>query len=175
VLLTTHYMAEADELCDRIAIVDRGRILAIGTPSELKRRVQGESVFRLELNRLDGGPATLAALPGVVSAVAAAEAATGGPARQTAVVNLVLHDDAALSGVVEALGGIGSRIVALQKSEPTLEDVFVELVGRGLEEEEAAPARPARTTTAIGSEPGSPPARPDTSHEAGDLEEDEPH
>src|SRR5450631_168155 len=51
VLLTTHYMAEADELCERIAIVDRGRILAIGSPAELKRRVQRESIFRLELDR----------------------------------------------------------------------------------------------------------------------------
>ena len=58
VLLTTHYMAEADELCDRIAIVDHGRILAIGTPDELKRRVQRESIFRVELDRLDGGRGT---------------------------------------------------------------------------------------------------------------------
>ena len=55
VLLTTHYMAEADELCERIAIVDHGRILAIGTPDELKKRVQRESIFRLELDRLDAG------------------------------------------------------------------------------------------------------------------------
>ena len=72
VLLTTHYMAEADELCDRIAIVDHGRILALGTPDELKQRVQRESVFRLELDRLDGGTAALRRLPGVLSAVAAA-------------------------------------------------------------------------------------------------------
>ena len=58
-LLTTHYMAEADELCDRVAIVDRGRILALGTPSELKRRVQEESLFRIALDQLPGGPATL--------------------------------------------------------------------------------------------------------------------
>ncbi len=58
-------MAEADELCERIAIVDHGRILAIGTPDELKRRVQRESIFRLELDRLDGGTAALARLPGV--------------------------------------------------------------------------------------------------------------
>ena len=55
VLLTTHYLAEADELCERIAIVDHGRILAIGSPDELKRRVQRESIFRLELDRLDAG------------------------------------------------------------------------------------------------------------------------
>ena len=72
VLLTTHYMQEADELCDRIAIVDHGRILALGTPDELKRRVQRESVFRLELDRLDGGVGALRRLPGVVSAAQAA-------------------------------------------------------------------------------------------------------
>jgi len=136
VLLTTHYMAEADELCERIAIVDHGKILAIGSPDELKKRVQRESIFRLELDRLQGGAAALAALPGVVSAANAA--GDGGPVdRQTVAVNLVLVDDAALGGVVGALAGLGSSILALQKSEPSLEDVFVELVGRGFGEEEA--------------------------------------
>jgi ABC-2 type transport system ATP-binding protein len=136
VLLTTHYMAEADELCDRIAIVDHGRILAIGTPAELKKRVQRESIFRLELDRLDGGTSALARLPGVVSASAGAiNAANGnGSDRQMIVVNLVLEDDAALGGMVGALGGLRAQIQALRKSEPTLEDVFVELVGRGFDE-----------------------------------------
>jgi ABC-2 type transport system ATP-binding protein len=140
VLLTTHYMAEADEMCERIAIVDHGRILAIGTPAELKRRVQRESIFRLELDRLVGGPATLSRIPGVVSAVAAfAGEQAGADPRQTVVLNLVLADDAALGGVVGALGPLGSHIVALQKSEPSLEDVFVELVGRGFEDEQIEP------------------------------------
>ncbi len=137
VLLTTHYMAEADELCDRIAIVDRGRILAIGTPEELKRRVQRESIFRFELDHLDGGPASLADVPGVVNASSAATSDETGD-RQTVTVNLVLVDDSALGAVVEALGRKGARILGLQKSEPTLEDVFVELVGRGFGEDEAA-------------------------------------
>ncbi len=132
VLLTTHYMAEADELCERIAIVDHGRILAIGTPEDLKRRVQRESIFRLELDHLDGGTASLARLPGVVSAALAAESDVEA---QRVVVNLVLTEDGALGGVVTALGGIGSQILALRKSEPTLEDVFVELVGRGFADE----------------------------------------
>ena len=138
ILLTTHYMAEADELCERIAIVDRGRILAIGSPAELKRRVQRESIFRLELDRLSGGPAGLARLPGVVSAVAATDspADPNGSARQTVVVNLVLREDSALAGVVAALDGLGAHIVALAKSEPSLEDVFVELVGRGFDDSE---------------------------------------
>jgi ABC-2 type transport system ATP-binding protein len=163
VLLTTHYMAEADELCDRIAIVDHGRILALGTPDELKKRVQRESVFRLELDRLDGGPSALKRLPGVVSAAAAA-AQDDGRERQTVEVNLVLEDDAALGAVVGALAGIGSHILALRKSEPSLEDVFVELVGRGFDDE------------SDGSEPPDPDRTPeprDTSHESGELEEEE--
>ena len=60
-------MAEADELCERIAIVDHGRILAIGSPGELKRRVQRESIFRLELDRLPAGPASLARTQQVVA------------------------------------------------------------------------------------------------------------
>jgi ABC-2 type transport system ATP-binding protein len=132
VLLTSHYMAEVDELCPRLAIVDHGRVLAIGSPDELKRRVQQESIFRLELDRLDGGPRALLDLPGVVSAVT--PSGTDGPGGDGRVhVNLALVDDAALGGVVGALGDLGAHILALRKSEPSLEDVFVELVGRGFE------------------------------------------
>jgi ABC-2 type transport system ATP-binding protein len=134
VLLTTHYMAEADELCDRIAIVDHGRLLAQGTPAELKRMVQAESIFRVEVDHLDGGPAALAGLPGVVAATAATADPGASADTQSVAVNLVLADDAALSGVVGALAARGSHLLGLRKSEPTLEDVFVELVGRGFAE-----------------------------------------
>ncbi len=166
VLLTTHYMAEADELCERIAIVDHGRILAIGSPEALKRRVQRESIFRLELDRLDGSIADLARLPGVVSAAPTAE--DGGPTdRQSVSLNLVLEEDGALGGVVIALSRLGSHILALQKSEPSLEDVFVELVGRGFDDEggtdgAGAPedrAPSARTADPTPHEPGEPDER----------------
>ena len=134
ILLTSHYMAEVEELCERLAIVDHGRILAIGTPAELKHRVQRESIFRLELDHLDGGTGRLAGLPGVVRAVPAGE--DEAIDAQRVAVNLVLEDDTALGPVVGALGSTGSRILALRKSEPTLEDVFVELVGRGFGESE---------------------------------------
>jgi ABC-2 type transport system ATP-binding protein len=130
ILLTSHYMAEVDELCDRLAIVDHGRILAIGTPTELKRRIQGGSIFRIELDRLEAGVASLAALPGVHTAVLAG-ATDADPDRRTVVVNLQLADDAALGGVIATLTAADSHLVSLQKSEPSLEDVFVELVGRG--------------------------------------------
>jgi ABC-2 type transport system ATP-binding protein len=136
ILLTTHYMAEADELCDRIAIVDRGRILAIGTPEELKHRVQRESIFRVELDHLDGGPAALADVSGVVKASLAVDEEQH--EHQRVAVNLVLEDDSALGPVVGALGSKGATILGLQKSEPTLEDVFVELVGRGFGEDDDA-------------------------------------
>jgi ABC-2 type transport system ATP-binding protein len=135
ILLTTHYMAEADELCDRIAIVHKGRILAIGTSAELKRRVQRESIFRVELDRLEGGVGAIAHLPGVVKASSGvmSESQTD---RQAVAINLVLEEDGVLGAVVGALSARGSRILGLQKSEPTLEDVFVELVGRGFEDED---------------------------------------
>ena len=173
VLLTTHYMAEADDLCERIAIVDHGRILALGTPDELKRRVQRESVFRIELDRLDGGIDALRRLPGVVSAAAAArDEAQGEVDRQTVEVNLALVDDAALGAVVGALGGLGAHILALRKSEPSLEDVFVELVGRGFDDaagEGSTPGDDGRPRT-VDRGPG----REGSTHEAREREDEGP-
>lgn len=158
ILLTSHYMAEVDELCERLAIVDRGRILAIGSPAELRQRVQTESIFLLELDRLQGGSAALARLPGVLKAVIASAADAGGaPDRHTVEVKLVLTEDAALGGVVSALGGLNAHIVALRKSEPSLEDVFVELVGRGFADEadgdDHATRRPPENPEPGGGEP----------------------
>ena len=152
VLLTTHYMAEADELCERIAIVDHGRILAIGSPGELKRRVQTESIIRLELDRLDGGPAVLARLPGVVSAVAGTasvqrRATDRSPSRRCNCDPFISWETVTSSP--GSLAGLGSRIVSLRTAEPSLEDVFIELVGRGFDETDGdrppdGPGRPPR-------------------------------
>jgi ABC-2 type transport system ATP-binding protein len=177
ILLTTHYMAEADELCERIAIVDHGRILALGTPDELKRRVQRESVFRLEVDRLDGGPGSLRRLPGVLSAAAAA-AQDEGQDRQTIEVNLTLAEDSVLSTVVSALAERGSHLLALRKSEPSLEDVFVELVGRGFDEEALEENDVERDSIDHddSDDPRAPDRTPDprdTSHESGEREEEE--
>ncbi len=174
VLLTTHYMAEADELCDRIAIVDHGRILAIGSPEELRLRVQRESIFRLELDRLDGGVDALARLPGVVSAAPAAEV-DDGVERQTVSLNLVLEEDGALGGVVVALGGMGAHILALRKSEPSLEDVFVELVGRGFDDDDSGPKGPGGGNGRHHFDTGATPARTrdQLEHEVGEPDESE--
>jgi ABC-2 type transport system ATP-binding protein len=139
VMITTHYMVEADQLCDRIAIVDHGKILALGTPTELRRLVQSESIFRIELDRLpaDGGLDGLAGLPGVLSAVRADDGTeTDGAGARSVALKVALADDSALTSVVTAVAQRGSHLIGLQKSEPSLEDVFVELVGRGFGEEE---------------------------------------
>ena len=133
VLLTTHYMAEADELCERIAIVDHGRILAIGTPDELKRRVQAN---RSSGSSSTGSTAGRRGWPACRASSRPRPQRSCGErvGRRSVTVNLVLVDDGALGGVVGALAGLGSQILSLQKSEPSLEDVFVELVGRGFDE-----------------------------------------
>jgi ABC-2 type transport system ATP-binding protein len=65
-LLTTHYMVEADELCDRVAIINQGRVLACDTPAKLKHNLQSDAIFRLEVSSLNGvGIQSLEALPGV--------------------------------------------------------------------------------------------------------------
>jgi len=139
VLLTTHYMVEADQLCDRIAIVDHGRILALGTPAELRRRVQSESIFRIELDQLprNGGLAMLNKLPGVLSAVRADDSTDGDRAGASSIaLKVALANDSALTSVVTSVAEHGSNLIGLQKSEPSLEDVFVELVGRGFGDEQ---------------------------------------
>ncbi|MBU6256062.1 MAG: ABC transporter ATP-binding protein [Chloroflexi bacterium] len=142
VLLTTHYMAEADEMCDRIAIVNHGRILAQGTPTELKRMVQKDALFIVGIDEL---PATISmdslrALPGVLS-VAERDDVTddvSGVGAQTVRLAVGLREDGALGGVISALAAGGAHLREISKSEPTLEEVFVQLVGRGISESDIA-------------------------------------
>ncbi|MFO7265478.1 MAG: ABC transporter ATP-binding protein [Limnochordales bacterium] len=135
ILLTTHYMAEADELCDRVAIIDGGRILTCDTPANLKRMLRDEVVLRMEISpalpangRADGGLnlESLRQLPGVLGVVPDA------PLNGTQQLTWRLQDDAAIGSVIHALSEAGARIVRLEKSDPTLEDVFIKLVGRRL-------------------------------------------
>jgi ABC-2 type transport system ATP-binding protein len=126
-LLTTHYMAEADELCDRLAIIDQGKVLACDTPANLKRRVQQYPIFELSLSPGADGVADLAKLPGV-------HQATKAETPTTVDVKVSLAEEAAIGGVVQRLATGGGKILTLKKVEPTLEDVFIELVGHGLSE-----------------------------------------
>src|SRR3990172_3040576 len=126
ILLTTHYMSEAEELCDRVAIIHKGKIIACDSPAELKRAASGGAYFVLNTERLDGAD-FLRRIPGV-SRVDSAERDGHTELR------LQLAEDGAIAGVVTALTQQGRRILQLQKVEPTLEDAFVTLVGQRLEE-----------------------------------------
>jgi ABC-2 type transport system ATP-binding protein len=129
-LLTTHYMVEADELCDRVAIINQGRVLACDTPAALKQRLQKEALFEIETSPLNGlSAAALEALPEVSKATVTV---VEGGAR----LDLVLGTEAALSGVINALTQKNVKVMRLSKHEPTLEDVFVELVGHSMAEVE---------------------------------------
>jgi ABC-2 type transport system ATP-binding protein len=129
-LLTTHYMAEADELCDRIAIINRGQVLACDTPTALKRRLQKDALFEFEISPLNGlAPSKIEALDGVQKV-----AYQDGDGK--AKLNLNLREEAALSGVINLLSTNNIAVQKLTKHEPTLEDVFVDLVGRSMSEME---------------------------------------
>ena len=124
-LLTTHYMAEAEQLCDRIAIIDSGKVLACDTPMNLRRRVQRHSMFELRLAPSDNGLSHLETIPGV-------HQATPHPTDTGTELKLALEEESVIGAVVQNLVQAGHTIQTLTKVEPTLEDVFIELVGHGL-------------------------------------------
>jgi len=129
VILTTHHMQEADDLCDRIAIVNHGQVVIEGTPESLKHEVQRDVVVDLQLEPGDPLLDRLRALEGVGAASVREE---DGVDR----FSLLLSDDAVLSNVISAVERSGRRVAGLAKRQPTLEDAFVKLVGRGMDEEE---------------------------------------
>jgi ABC-2 type transport system ATP-binding protein len=130
ILLTTHYMVEADELCDRVAIINQGKVLACDTPEVLKRCLQNESIFRFEVSPLNGRSVErFEALPGVVKVIHDMK-------DSYAELEFILEEEQVLGSVVNTMTDADIRILHLQKREPTLEDVFVQLVGQSMEEVE---------------------------------------
>ncbi len=136
-LLTTHYMAEADELCDRIAIIDRGRIQACDSPSALKRLVQQETALELNVTGAEQPPESWNRLNGVVKL-----AATPQPVDKTLSMRALLKDADASAHFINKITSDGRRLISMKTLEPTLEDVFLKLTGRRLVEAEAAAKEP---------------------------------
>jgi ABC-2 type transport system ATP-binding protein len=125
VVLTTHYMEEADELCDRVAIIDHGKILVQDTPAALKGSVGAQKVYELDLRSQENIPALmqqLQHLPGVASV----EPTPKG-------VRLFAHGaEGLLSDVVREANPYGLRDLTI--TETSLETVFIRLTGRDLRE-----------------------------------------
>ncbi len=127
-LLTTHYMEEADRLCDRIAIVDHGNLVALGTPVELKQSVPGSNVVEVQFNREDDQwESRLRALPGVTEVQS-----------QSAGVYRVLTSNGSqtTTQLVEMAASLGEQLTSLSVQNTSLDDVFVHYTGRQLRDEQ---------------------------------------
>jgi ABC-2 type transport system ATP-binding protein len=126
IMLTTHYMEEADQLCRRLAIIDHGKLLALGTPAELKASVGADTIVTITA---DGDLAELAEhlrrdIPG----------ATGALVADRTIRLSVTGPQGVLPAVVLAAEALGHRVNDLSVSEPTLETVFIDLTGKELRE-----------------------------------------
>ncbi len=126
IMLLTHYMEEADQLCNRVAIMDHGKILALDTPAELKRSVGADTIVTVKASG-EGG-ALAAALERDVVGVTRTRVIEGG---------VELHVEGAeriVPRVVAAAEQGGFELVDLSVTEPTLETVFINLTGKELRE-----------------------------------------
>jgi ABC-2 type transport system ATP-binding protein len=131
-LLTTHYMEEADRLCSRLAIVDTGRIIVEGTPGELKRAVGTDTiVLQLEPSSGDGVVDRVRDHLKELVPADAVSASAGG------VSLAVPNASSAIPSVLRQLDGNGFHITSLQMHQPTLDDVFLQYTGRRIREEAA--------------------------------------
>jgi ABC-2 type transport system ATP-binding protein len=133
ILLTTHYMDEAERLCDRVAVVDHGKVIALGTPRDLIAELGGEHVIEFTLDE-EGGPAPpeparLGELPAVRSARKDADH----------FCLSVTEPHIALPALLEWLRQGGQRLSSLHTRHASLEDVFVTLTGRHLRDGDTTP------------------------------------
>ena len=121
ILMTTHYIEEAERLCDRVAIVDHGKVIALGSPRELKQRSGNNTRIEVKLARPVAN-GTLQQLEGVVDA-------------REMDGSYVLHTQRppqTIVSLVKHLEGEGNELVSLEIATPSLEDVFIEMTGRRL-------------------------------------------
>jgi ABC-2 type transport system ATP-binding protein len=125
VVLTTHYMEEADELCDRLAIIDHGKILIEDTPAALKASLGGDKIVDLKLASSDTAAQ-------VVERVLKVAGVTSAEMTEAGVRVFAKSDDGIITKIVNASDGLGVRDLAT--TEPSLETVFIRMTGRDLRE-----------------------------------------
>jgi ABC-2 type transport system ATP-binding protein len=133
VFLTTHSMEEADALCDRVAIMDHGQIVAEGTPDELKGGIQGD-ILSLTVNRVENAPEV--ALGAVRRLQTVREATAEGASLRL----VVTRGGEALPAVLRILEARGIGVTDIAFSRPSLDDVFLRVTGHSLTEENAVAA-----------------------------------
>jgi len=125
ILLCTHYMDEADRLCDRLAIIDHGKIVALGTPRELKSSVPGQDILTVQFFK-EVSDELLAALKGLPNVRDAGR-------EEAHTARVILGGDVVpLEAIAEVSRAHGDKVKNMSLLEPTLEDVFLHYTGRGL-------------------------------------------
>jgi ABC-2 type transport system ATP-binding protein len=129
ILLTTHYMEEADQLSDRIGIIDAGKVIALDTPEGLKHRIDQKEVIRLEITGWHDE------IAGKLKSIAGIDNITTHRQGEADLWEVNLHAQnsrAALPRIVEHISGNGTRLVNMNILKPSLEDVFIHLTGKAL-------------------------------------------
>ena len=129
ILLTTHYMEEADQLSDRIGIIDTGKVIALDTPEGLKRRIEQQEIIRLELTGWHDE------IAGKLKSIAGVQSITTHQQGEADLWEVNLHAQnsrLALPRIVEYISGNGTRLVNMNIVKPSLEDVFIHLTGKAL-------------------------------------------
>jgi ABC-2 type transport system ATP-binding protein len=131
VVLTTHYMYEADQLSDRVAILSKGRIVACDSPSALKAQHAGSAAFRLEARGEDDLRGVLSKLPGVAEVVGR----TRDEGRGVEIYRVIAQrgaEETLPGALAAAVAERKAQLVGLTREEPSLEDVFVKLTGEAI-------------------------------------------
>ncbi|HEX7023331.1 MAG TPA: ATP-binding cassette domain-containing protein [Gemmatimonadales bacterium] len=124
IIMTTHYMEEADRLCQRLAIIDRGRLLALDSPAGLKARAPGGTLIQVTLDgEASGAVAAVASLPGVARV----------SARGNELSAYAERGGEAIPGMLRAVEQMGRAALDIRLSPPSLETLFVSLTGRKLD------------------------------------------
>jgi ABC-2 type transport system ATP-binding protein len=126
IILTTHMMLEADMLCDRIGIMDYGKIIALDTPHNLKKMVNGGNTFELNISNLNNQLLSLIKSLGSVKSVV-----REGETR----VKVRAEGDGAFDDIVDAVRANNGKIFSINSLDPTLEDVFLHLTGHEVREQ----------------------------------------
>ncbi|MHC1754457.1 MAG: ATP-binding cassette domain-containing protein [Methanosarcina sp.] len=128
VILTTHYMEEADYLCDRIAIIDHGKIIALNTPSGLKKCFRGDCVSLTIEGRIDLIAAALGEKEWVKEII-----------RNEKMLDVIISDyEKNIPDIFQTAGNLGIGISSINFSKPSLEDVFIRLTGSTIREQEGS-------------------------------------
>ena len=126
IVLTTHYLEEAESLCDRLAVIDYGKVVALGTSTELKRNATGGDVVEAEVEALPKQ---------ALEAVKASKFALDVKRRENMLTVLVRNGAEAVPKIVELVAGNGGKIRSITLRAPTLDDVFLHYTGRSIRED----------------------------------------